>query len=138
MNTIKRGKKVLILEDEIDTGMLISGILSSYNFQTQLVTSIKEAKDTLNEKGKAYYDLLFFDYSLPDGNSLEILENEDFNNEVPTIICSAYLSETIRQSFEEQGVVECIDKPISNEIIRSVLLRHNFIQPNGGTNVESR
>ena len=127
MKIIKEKKKVLILEDEPDAGMLIAAILESHDFETYLVTTVKEATTALNERVSTYFDLLFFDYNLPDGNSFEIIQNGTLTDGKPTIICSAYLSAADKLEFKEHGVLECLNKPINSDAIKDLLTRHGLI-----------
>lgn len=122
----KTHKKVLILEDEPDAGLLLSGILRSYNYTPHLVTTIAEARLEL-QKPNDYYNLLFFDYNLPDGKSIELIKDSSLNSHVPTIICSAYLSSDNKVEMKKFGVLDCLNKPINNEEIRNVLTKHNLI-----------
>ena len=83
-------KKVFLLEDDEDTCSLISAILENYGYEPQVAFSIKEGKSILQDN--AEFDLFFLDYSLPDGKSFELLENELICERSKVILCSAYLS----------------------------------------------
>lgn len=126
MNLVdEKKKKVLILEDEPDAGLLLSSILQSHDYSHVLVTTVADAQRILAHDKK--FDLLFLDYSLPDGNSLDLVRNKELVNEIPTILCSAYLSEDKRKTAKELGVLHCMSKPVNNEEIKNVLLDNQLV-----------
>lgn len=119
-------RKALVLEDDIDAIELISGILITLGFETILTTNLKEAKDQLQTENE--FDLLFFDYNLPDGNSFELLMNKDLVNDTPTILCSAYLSSKDISQAYDLGVTKCLKKPISFVSVVDTVNNHIFKQ----------
>jgi|GEM_PF-2114353 DNA-binding NtrC family response regulator len=127
LKTEENAKRVLILEDEPDAGLLISVLMQSYNWVPTLVTTIAEGTQRLSEQDADSFDLLFFDYNLPDGTSFEILNNKDLVGDVPVILCSAYLSYERQKEAESLGVIDCLHKPINNEVIKNILDKHNLI-----------
>lgn len=104
-------RKALVLEDDLDAIELISMVLKNLGYKTTLTKNLSEATEKLTQE--ADFDLLFFDYNLPDGNSFEILEKKELVHETPTILCSAYLSSEDIETAYQLGVTKCLKKPIS-------------------------
>lgn len=91
---------LFLLEDDIS---LIDGLQYSLNkngFQTDVVRTVKEAKEHLEEIGK--YDLLILDVTLPDGTGFDICEwVRKRDNMVPIIFLTA--------SDEEVNIIRGLD-----------------------------
>jgi len=120
-------KKVLILEDEPDAGLLIAAILEGFHYIPTIVTSLAEVRLKLSDDASESFDLLFFDYNLPDGTSFEIINNKPLIANTPVILCSAYLSESRLKEAANNGVLECLHKPISGEAIKNTLVKHDLL-----------
>ncbi|MBR9859172.1 response regulator [bacterium] len=123
MNTTH--KKVLILEDDDDAGLLVARMLESNGFKTEVVKKISSAKSKIAQEPD--YDLLFFDYNLPDGNSFDLIRNLNEDYSSPIIVYSAYLTESDREEAKALGVLDCLKKPIDNQVIFATLKRHELI-----------
>jgi DNA-binding response OmpR family regulator len=120
-------RNVLILEDEPDAGLLIAAILLGHNYTPTIVGTVKEAEAELRNQKEFTYDLLFFDYNLPDGTSFEILENNTLVGDSPIILCSAYLSPERQKEAVNLGALDCLHKPINGEAVRNILEKYALL-----------
>jgi len=114
--------KALIIDDEIDICVLLSGILKQIGINTSFAVSLNEGRKFLDEKA---YEILFLDNNLPDGSGLEHLPR--INQEYPgmkIIMISAYDGDKERESAKQNGAVDFIGKPLSGRAIRSSLQNH--------------
>lgn len=116
-------KKVFLLEDDEDTCSLISAILENYGYEPQVAFSIKEGKSILQDN--AEFDLFFLDYSLPDGKSFELLENELICERSKVILCSAYLSKDKLEKAKKMGISNCLKKPINFDLLHKTITSLN-------------
>lgn len=103
-------RKALVLDDDFDAAALVSRILSNNGYVVTTVHSIAEAGTTIEKD--VDYDLLFLDYNLQDGNSLDFIEGKELEH-YNTILCSAYLTDENIAKANDLNVFCCLRKPIS-------------------------
>ncbi len=89
-------KKVLVINDEDDTNLLMSKVLKTRGYKIENASELKEGK-ILFESFKP--DLLFLDINLPDGNGLTQIGY--FKKLFPLIkICMISANEDIYKAFD--------------------------------------
>ena len=87
MNTNKLAKKVLIVDDELDTLELIKLVLESAGFNTVLASNGMEALEKI--KG-AKFDLVLLDIMMPDMDGWEVFRKiKENDHEIPIAILTA-------------------------------------------------
>ncbi|HMT27842.1 MAG TPA: response regulator [Bacteroidia bacterium] len=114
--------KALIIDDEIDICVLLSGLLKNLGIKASFAVSLKEGDRNLSENE---YNILFLDNNLPDGSGLEQLP--EFKNKYPELIIimiSAYDGDKEKEFAERNGAIDFISKPLSGNIIKNTLTKH--------------
>ena len=119
-------KKVLVIESDSATAVILTKYLKRWNYQTEVVTNSKDAINNL--KTKSYLSVIL-DIELEDENGLKLLQKINHLKEAkntPVIVCS------VEPETEEAfmlGAVEYFIKPINYnnlvEILTSYQLRKN-------------
>ncbi|HWL50912.1 MAG TPA: PAS domain S-box protein [Chthoniobacteraceae bacterium] len=114
------GLRILLAEDNHDTGTLMRRILERRGYQVDLVTGVEEA---LTHAKRQVYDLLISDIGLPDGSGLELIERIRHIRPVPGIAMSGFgMDDDIRRS-REAGFTEHLTKPVSISKLDEVIKR---------------
>ncbi len=111
------GSKIdaVIIDDEIDICILLSGMLKQYGITARYATSLREGLEKLSNSPNL---ILFLDNSLPDGYGLDSLIHirEKFP-EVKVIMISAYDGDTERKIAAERGAIHFVGKPLTRALI---------------------
>ena len=109
--------KILLVDDEKDICLLLSGILEKEGFRTTYALNLEEAKDKLVHD---QYGVAFIDLNLPDGMGSQLIPIiKEINNSTKIIIISAYdvgLNKALRE-----GADYLIKKPFSRSTILSAI-----------------
>lgn len=101
-------KKVLVINDEIDTNHLMSIALKSKGYWIDNAKGLQEGKAIFD---KLKPDLLFLDINLPDGNGLEHISY--FKNNLTGIkICVISANDDIYKAYD-YNADEILIKPFS-------------------------
>ena len=108
--------KILLVDDEEDIGLLLSGILRREGFETTIATSLREADNKL----QAYsYAVVFLDLNLPDGVGYSLIPAIRKTHETKIIVVSAYDGE--RDNATKEGADYFISKPFRKEKVLQAL-----------------
>lgn len=111
--------KVLIIDDELDSCYLLSGMLKQKKFSTSYVNTLCDAEVALRNDPP---ELLFLDNHLPDGIGLDFISYVKHNNPVVKIIMiTAHDSAAERNRAYAEGVDFFLSKPFTKELICSAL-----------------
>lgn len=97
-------KRILCVEDHLDTCELISKILKNYE-----VISAYSIADALRQASLVKHGLYIIDYHLPDGTGLELtLSIRNFDTGTPILFCTGTSSMTQAQALKigAQGLVK--------------------------------
>ena len=117
----KLAKKLLVVEDEGQIGLVLNMILSERNFDLDYVSSLLDAQEYL-EKNKP--SLVILDNKLPDGFGVDFISYIKKKYPSIKIIMISGFS-TVRDVALENGANMFLEKPFSmnsvNEAIDSVL-----------------
>ncbi len=114
--------KILIIEDDIIYGKIISHILENINQNIEVLQS-KNGIDALALLEKETPDLILTDWEMPKMSGIEFCKkihaNQDFEH-IPVIMCTGIKtsSENLKTAFES-GVVDFIRKPIDKTELMS-------------------
>ena len=112
-----RGKKVLIVEDEILVTMMLSDEISrAGGTPIHPAVSVAEALTTLDSES---VDLVLLDMKLRDGWSTEVAARLD-RNQIPYVLVSAYTEEDLPKALRGRAFV---GKPISLPLLMEAIER---------------
>lgn len=111
------GKEIdaIIIDDELDICILLTGMLKQFGIKAKYATSLKEGIKKLNNSSEM---VLFLDNNLPDGSGLEAIPA--IKNEFPDIriiMISAYDGEPERRKAATNGAIDFIGKPLTRSLI---------------------
>ena len=120
MNTNKR---VLIVDDEADIWLLLSGLLRRLGYQPTCAHFLEEGKRCIY---KQRFDAVFLDLNLPDGlgfDLLPVIKQEGVPTKV--VMISAFDGMAERKRASEQGADYFMGKPFTRRTVEQAL---QFIQ----------
>ena len=107
-----RKKRVLIVEDNMDTYELVHFVLEKNNFETFLAVNGREG---VNTAIKQKPDLIIMDLSMPemDGwTATSLIKKNPELKSIPVIVLTAHALPSDRQRANEAGCDEYITKPM--------------------------
>lgn len=112
-------KKILIIDDEVNIGLLLSKFLTKNGFVVDAVTSGALALDHLTSK---QYDLVLCDYRLEDTDGRELLiKIKDKYPQTCVIIITGYSDVKIAVELIKLGAFDYITKPLyPDEILTTI------------------
>ncbi|MBC7949203.1 MAG: response regulator [Chitinophagaceae bacterium] len=116
---------ILVVEDEVDTQEIVSGLLEHFDISAEIVGSAEEAWQLLE---KSRYEAIVIDLGLPGIDGLSFLRNIRSNEataSLPCMIITAYNSSLVKKEALEIGCDAYLAKPLEHhyfvqEIIRMV------------------
>jgi signal transduction histidine kinase len=111
---IVKGKRILIVEDEIHLGRVLYSLLKKFDHIIDLAPDGKMALDHIKRN---VYDAISLDYMLPDINGLEIYRKiRETNKEVPIIFVSGNFEfmQSMMDLKKEDPKVDHLAKPFNN------------------------
>ena len=118
-------RRVLIVDDEPTLRLGFSYALQS---QGTRVDTAAGGASALELAGGSRYDAVFLDLRMPDVDGLRVIEGlRDAGNQVPVVLCSAYITLESALAAIRRGVVDFLIKPVS-----PADLRHAFGFVTGG------
>jgi DNA-binding response OmpR family regulator len=114
--------KILLLEDDPALNDLLNDHLTDKGYDVTLTTNGQEALEYLIDE---VFDLALLDINTPIMSGIEVLRTirEDYKNQTPTIILTAYQdTKHLKESFES-GVDDYIKKPFDLEELDQRILK---------------
>ncbi len=112
---------VLVVDDEVEICLLLSGILTKQGFDVTCHHTLAEARDSLKEGN---YGLLFLDLNLPDGLGFRLIEDARTHNpHMKIIVISAYDSNIERKRADAEGVNYFLPKPFNRQMVWDAITR---------------
>jgi two-component system, chemotaxis family, sensor kinase CheA len=100
--------RVLVVDDSAGVRQIISATLRGRGFD---VTVAPGAREAVEEMGRASYDALVVDYSMPRSNGVELVRALRHNGvEIPMVMVSAVADENDKADAWEAGVDAYLDK----------------------------
>lgn len=119
LNTGHTAKRVLIVDDEADICLLLSGLLRRLGYQPTCAHFIEEGRQCLNAQ---QFDAVFLDLNLPDGLGFDLLPaiKED-QKKAKIIMISAFDGQAERRRATEQGADYFIGKPFTRRSVEMAL-----------------
>ncbi|GAB2567093.1 response regulator transcription factor [Spirosoma areae] len=119
MNTKSPAKRILIVDDEADICLLLSGLLRRLGYQPTCAHFIEEGKQCLITQK---FDAVFLDLNLPDGigfDLLPVIKKDQI--EAKIIMISAFDGQGERRRATEQGADYFIGKPFTRRSVEIAL-----------------
>ena len=112
-------KRVLIVDDETDICLLLSGLLRRLGYQPTCAHFIEEGRQCLNTQ---QFSAVFLDLNLPDGLGFDLLPviKED-QVAARVIMISAFDGQAERRRATEQGADYFIGKPFTRRSVEMAL-----------------
>ena len=119
MNGIVTAKRVLIVDDEADICLLLSGLLRRLGYQPTCAHFLEDGRQCLRSQ---QFDAIFLDLNLPDGLGFDLLtsiKEEQANAKI--IMISAFDGQAERRRATEQGASYFIGKPFTRRSVEMAL-----------------
>lgn len=112
-------KKILVVDDEEDIGLLMKVILTHSGYTVLYASNLNEAREILLTKD---IHIVFLDLNLGDEYGLSLLPlirktNEDAN----IVVITAQKESRIREDISSSGIKKLIEKPFNKKEILTVL-----------------
>lgn len=112
-------KRVLIVDDEADICLLLSGLLRRLGYQPTCAHFIEDGRQCLKTQ---QFDAVFLDLNLPDGLGFDLLPTiKQDQNEAKIIMISAFDGQTERRRATDQGADYFIGKPFTRRSVEMAL-----------------
>lgn len=119
MNGATATKRVLIIDDETDICLLLSGLLRRLGYQPTCAHFIEEGRQCLNTQ---QFDAIFLDLNLPDGLGFDLLPAiKQEQSDAKIIMISAFDGQAERRRATEQGASYFIGKPFTRRSVEMAL-----------------
>ncbi|WP_266367469.1 response regulator [Tellurirhabdus rosea] len=116
---MENGKHVLIIDDETDICLLLSGLLKRMGYQTTCAHFLEEGRRRLSQQA---FDAVFLDLSLPDGVGFDLLSYIRHNgNPTKVVMISAFDGNAERKKATQEGADYFIGKPFNRKTIEQAL-----------------
>ncbi len=113
--------RILIVDDESGIRFGIRNFLDAHGFD---VTEAENCKSALEMFRGAPSDLVLVDYSLPDGNALELLPRlKEINAALPVVVLTGHGSIDLAVRAIKEGAEQFITKPVELPALLVVLQR---------------
>ena len=114
------GKYILIVDDEKEICLLLSGMLKKMGFKTLCAYNLTEGMEKVKECDTIC--AVFLDLHLPDGIGFELMPAiKNADQDIKVIVISAYDSMGERQRASREGVDYFIGKPFDRKKVVEAL-----------------
>ena len=118
-NAATTAKRVLIIDDETDICLLLSGLLRRLGYQPTCAHFIEEGRQCLTSQ---QFDAIFLDLNLPDGLGFDLLPAiKEEQGRAKIIMISAFDGQAERRRATEQGADYFIGKPFTRRSVEVAL-----------------
>ena len=119
MNTSSTARRVLIVDDETDICLLLSGLLRRLGYQPTCAHLIEEGRQFLSSQ---QFDAVFLDLNLPDGLGFDLLSLiRQQQSDTKIIMISAFDGQAERRRATEMGADYFIGKPFTRLSVETAL-----------------
>ncbi len=119
MNTTSNARRVLIVDDETDICLLLSGLLRRLGYQPSCAHFIEEGRKLLSSQ---HFDAVFLDLNLPDGLGFDLLTLiRQQHAKTKIIMISAFDGQAERRRATEEGADYFIGKPFTRLSVETAL-----------------
>ena len=112
-------KKVLIVDDEEDIGLMVSSFVKKAGMLPTYLNRVAPAETEIVEK---HFDYYFLDLNLPDGTGFDLIPLiKEHNPKAIIVIISAYDSDRETSRAKELGVAAFLKKPFTKNALLETL-----------------
>lgn len=119
-----RVQTAMIIDDDVDLGILLTSTLENRKIHTMAVHSLPEAEAYLSYMKPS---VIFLDNSFPDGLGVNFIRNiKSADDEIKIIMMTADTDTWVEEKAKKEGVNYFLKKPFSMKLIESVLNDMNF------------
>lgn len=114
-----KGRKILVVDDEEDIGILMKMILKSAGYNVMHVASFDEASSAIELE---HFDTIFLDLNLNGQFGLYLLPHlERKNKNAQVIVITAQKDKSVLKKVRQSGIETLIEKPFTkNEILAAI------------------
>lgn len=120
-------KNILIVEDDELVGKAIGSICGKLGYHVTVKASLTEARSAL---AQGRWDGYILDYSLPDGDGIELShEIRARGDSAPIIFITGYATPEMVLESQDLGVVEVLAKPFKSADLHRVLNQYVPLTP---------
>ncbi|WFS62758.1 transporter substrate-binding domain-containing protein [Pseudodesulfovibrio thermohalotolerans] len=120
-----KGMKILVVDDNLTSREILSGILRSFDFKVDTVSGAAEALDRL-EAAEPPYRLVLMDWRMPGMDGIEasrrIKENRHLKDTPTIIMITAYGREEVMQQADNLGLEGILLKPVSQSVLFNTIM----------------
>ncbi len=124
-----KGRKVLVVENDLNSSKNIVNILKNIGMNVDFTTTVKDAlsKSELSFAEDNGYYAYIINQDIPDIADLSLVKNikEHAGDKNPVIILTSYNTENIKQSDENSDVTAFCCKPLFSSDLINVFLEHD-------------
>ncbi|MEX2336641.1 MAG: response regulator [Fulvivirga sp.] len=111
--------QILVVDDEVEICLLLSGMLRKMGFGTEYAHSVSEGIEKVSEND---FDVIFLDLNLPDGLGFHLIPKVKLENpNSKIVIISAYDGNIERERASAEGAHFFIPKPFNKKMIVNAL-----------------
>lgn len=111
--------RILVVDDEVEIGKLISRLLSGKRYEIETVTTGKEALSKVENP----YDLVLLDIGLPDISGMDVLrEIKRKNGDIPVVMITGYGRIDSAVRCIKAGAIDFIEKPFQAVVFRNLIM----------------
>ncbi len=115
----EKNRLILVLDDDPTISVIVRGILQSHPFNMRFVSNIERAKEALKSDK---FDIFLTDIHLPDGSSLDHLEDYFLiNPDLKIIVMTKFNNEIVTDLAWKKGAIEFLEKPIQESHLLNAL-----------------
>jgi len=109
---------ILIVEDDLTFSRILNAFLQKNGFDVTIAHSFKDGLEALSGSN---FDLALFDYRLPDGNGLELLQQVRHSHQMPIIMMTSFNDVRTAVKAIQVGAADYILKPVyPDELLVSI------------------
>ncbi len=118
-----RGENILVVDDEEPLVRLLERTLDRMGFSVQGFTATDKVLQVVKQQ-RPEVDLLIVDYDMPGMNGLELVrEMRKLYPELPVILCTGYEDRVRKLDWQQVGINEVLQKPVTSRELADVLRR---------------
>lgn len=119
MTGILNTKRILIIDDEQDICLLLSGLLRRLGYQPTCAHFLEEGRRYIRTQ---QFDAIFLDLNLPDGLGFDLLPTIKTAETIPKVVMiSAFDGMAERKRATDQGADHFIGKPFTRKTVEAAL-----------------
>lgn len=118
IKTMSTTKRVLIIDDEADICLLLSGLLRRLGYQPTCANFLEEGKRYISAQK---FDAVFLDLNLPDGIGFDLLPILKGGEDTKIIMISAFDGVAERKRAADGGADYFMGKPFTRKTVEQAL-----------------